>query len=229
MMMGMGRFLLCCSLVALTGAAGCSKSGDAEAPQAVRAQAAPVVAADVKGLESKLKFKDDAGRERFSLKPKDDGAKLVDGEERELARYKWKGAALKVSGPDDVARGYVVGSAGGALTVRDGEQRQVLFTLARQGAGWRLNDMKGTLLYSVWPEDDGARIQDGAGADVARVKVREGKVSLRDSQGRTLLATRSLLAAEAAACLAFEALELPLRMALLFHLQAPPSPGPVQP
>ncbi|WP_434346973.1 hypothetical protein ACN6A1_00750 [Myxococcus virescens] len=232
MMMGMGRFLLCCSLVALTGAAGCSKPGDAEAPRAVRAQeaaGAPVAAADVKGLEGKLKFKDDADRERFSLKPKDDGAKLVDGEERELARYKWKGAALKVSGPDDVALGYVVGSAGGALTVRDGEQRQVLFTLARQGPGWRLNDMKGTLLYSVWPEDDGARIQDGAGADVARVKVREGKVSLRDAQGRTLLATKSLLAAEAAACLAFEALELPLRMALLFHLQAPPSQELAQP
>ncbi|WNZ61984.1 hypothetical protein QEG98_40195 [Myxococcus sp. MxC21-1] len=65
----MGRFLLCCSLVALTGAAGCSKPGDAEAPRAVRAQeaaSAPVAAADVKGLEGKLKFKDDADRERFS-------------------------------------------------------------------------------------------------------------------------------------------------------------------
>ncbi|WP_217917929.1 hypothetical protein [Myxococcus sp. AM010] len=228
-MMGMGRFLLCCSLVALTGAAGGCKPGDTEPPPAMRALEVPRAPAAVKGLAGKLKFKDDADRARFSLKPKDDGAKLVDGEERELARYKWKGAALKVSGPDDVALGYVVGSAGGALTVRDGEQRQVLFTLARQGPGWRLNDMKGTLLYSVWPEDDGARIQDGAGADVARVKVREGKVSLRDAKGRTLLATKSLLAAEAAACLAFEALEPPLRMALLFYLQAPPSLERVQP
>ncbi|MFP2959613.1 hypothetical protein ACLEPN_17660 [Myxococcus sp. 1LA] len=228
-MMSMGRFFLCCSLVALTSAAGCTKPGDAEAPQATRAQAATPASADEVGLQGKLKFKDDADRERFSLKPKDDGAKLVDGDERELARYKWKGASLKVSGPADVVLGYVVGSAGGALTVRDGEQRQVLFTLARQGPGWRLNDVKGALLYSVWPEDDGARIQDGAGADVARVKVREGKVSLRDAQGRTLLATKSLVAAEAAACLAFETLELPLRVALLFHLQASPSQGAAQP
>ncbi len=222
-MTGMGRWFLCCSLVALTGAAACTRQGEAEAPREAAAQASPVAASDAVGLQGTVKFKEDGGRERFSLKPKDNGAKLVDADDREIARLKWKGAALKVSGPDDVALGYVVGSAGGALTVRDGEQQQVLYTLARQGAGWRLNDMKGQLLYSMWPEEEGARIQDGAGADVGRVKIREGKVSLRDAEGRTRLSTRSLLDAEAVACLAFEAMDLPLRVALLFHLQAPPS------
>ncbi|GHG78417.1 hypothetical protein GCM10012319_28910 [Comamonas sp. KCTC 72670] len=222
-MTGMGRWFLCCSLVALTGAAACTRQGEAEAPREAAAQASPVAASDAVGLQGTVKFKEDGGRERFSLKPRDNGAKLVDADDREIARLKWKGAALKVSGPDDVALGYVVGSAGGALTVRDGEQQQVLYTLARQGAGWRLNDMKGQLLYSMWPEEEGARIQDGTGADVGRVKLREGKVSLRDAEGRTQLSTRSLLDAEAVACLAFEAMDLPLRVALLFHLQAPPS------
>jgi hypothetical protein len=214
----MMRRVLLLSLLVLTA---CSRQegADARAPQAQQQGAtasAEAVTAD------KLKFKDADDRERFSLKPKDDGAKLVDGEDRELARYKWKGTSLKVSGPDDAVLGYIVGSAGGALTVRDAAQQQILFTLARQGPGWRLNDVKGVLLYTVSPEDEGATIQDASGTEVARVKVREGKVSLRDATGRTLLATKSLVRAEAAACLAFEKLELPLRMALLFHLQSPP-------
>ncbi|MFP2930588.1 hypothetical protein ACLESO_36400 [Pyxidicoccus sp. 3LG] len=217
--------VLLLSLVALLGAAGCSRQEASEAPRSQQGAAA-ASAADAEGF-GKLKFKDADDRERFSLKPKDDGAKLVDGEDRELARYKWKGVSLKVSGPDDAVLGYVVGSAGGALTVRDAEQRQILFTFARTGPGWRLNDVKGVLLYTVTPDAEGASIQDAAGAEVARVKVREGKVSVRDAGGRTLLATKSLVRADAAATLAFEKLDLPLRVALLFHLQSSSSsPSP---
>ncbi|MCP3168974.1 hypothetical protein [Myxococcus qinghaiensis] len=198
----------------------CSRPSGSEAPSS---QAQSATAGDEVPLPGKLKFKDADDRERFSLKPKDDGAKLVDGEDRELARFKWKGTALKVSGPDDTALGYVVGSAGGALTVRDGEQRQVLYTLARQGSGWRLTDAKGALLYTVSSDNEGARIEDASGTEVARVKVREGKVSLREPGGKTLLATKSLVSADAAACLAFEKLDLPFRVALLHQLQTPPS------
>ncbi|MFY2556828.1 hypothetical protein ACN469_04305 [Corallococcus terminator] len=207
-------------LLSLLVTAACSRPSGSEAPSS---QTQSATASDEVPLPGKLKFKDADDRERFSLKPKDDGAKLVDGEDRELARFKWKGTALKVSGPDDSALGYIVGSAGGALTVRDGEQRQVLYTLARQGAGWRLTDAKGALLYTVSSDDEGARIQDASGTEVARVKVREGKVSLREPGGKTLLATKSLVRADAVACLAFEKLDLPFRVALLHQLQTPPS------
>jgi hypothetical protein len=218
----MMRRLLVLSLVVLAGAAGCSKPGGSDA-QEPRSQQGAAVAGEEVDVPGKLKFKDADDRERFSLKPREDGARLVDGEDRELARYKWKGASLKVSGPDDTVLGHVVGSAGGAVTVRDAAQQQVLFTLARQGPGWRLNDSRGALLYTVSPEDDGARIQDGSGTGVAHVKVREGKVSVRDMQGRTLLATKSLVRPDAAACLAVDTLDLPLRGALLFFLQSPPA------
>lgn len=212
----MMRRLLLLSAVLLAGACSRQDGSDAQAPAS---QERAATAAD----SGKLKFKDADDRERFSLEARDDGAKLVDGEDRELARYKWKGTSLKVSGPDDAVLAHVAASAGGALTVRDASQQQILFTLARQGPGWRLNDSRGALLYSVSPEDDGARIQDGSGASVAHVKAREGKVSVRDTEGRTLLATKSPVRAEAAACLAFEKLDLPLRGALLFYLQAPPT------
>ncbi|MCP3102605.1 hypothetical protein LZ198_27395 [Myxococcus sp. K15C18031901] len=200
---------------------GCSKPSGSEVPT-TRASAAEAEQDDTASA-GKLKFKDADDRERFSLKPKDDGAKLVDGDNRELARLKWKGVSLKVSDPQDVPLAHVVGSAGGALTVRDGAQQQVLYTLARQGTGWRLNDSRGALLYTVSPDEDGARVQEASGVEVARVKVREGKVSLKDAGGRTLLATKSDVRADAVACLAFEKLDLPLRVALLHQLQTPPT------
>jgi hypothetical protein len=218
----MMRHLLFCALL-LAGA--CSRQGGSDAQEPASQERAAASAGDeVPAGFDKLKFKDADDRERFSLKAREDGAKLVDGDDRELARYKWKGASLKVSGPDDAVLGHIVGSAGGALTVRDPAQTQILFTLARQGTGWRLNDGKGTLLYTVSPDDDGARIQDGSGASVAHVKVREGKVSVRDNEGRMLLATKSLIRPDAAAVLAFEKLDLPMRGALLFFLQTPSNP-----
>lgn len=203
-------------------AGGCSRPSSSDAP-VPQTQAASAAAEDPVPLLGKLKFKDADDHERFSLKPKEDGAKLVDGEDRELARLKWKGASLKVSSPEDVALGYVMGSAGGAFVVRDGAQRQVLYTLARQGTGWKLTDAKGELFYTVSQDGDGARIQDASGAEVARVKVREGKVSLKDPGGKTLLATKALVNADAAACLAFEKMDLSFRVALLHQLQTPPS------
>lgn len=218
----MRRLLL--PLCALLLVGGCSRQGGSEAQEPASQERAASSGEEAPGGFGKLKFKDADDRERFSLKAREDGAKLVDGEDRELARYKWKGASLKVSGPDDAVLGHIVGSAGGALTVRDAAQTQILFTLARQGTGWRLNDGKGELLYLVSPDDDGARIQDGSGAGVAHVKVREGKVSVRDMEGRTLLATKSLIRPDAAAVLAFEKLGLPMRGALLFFLQTPSNP-----
>ncbi|WP_342377294.1 hypothetical protein NVS55_38420 [Myxococcus stipitatus] len=214
----MMRFVLALSVLL---AWGCSRPSGSE-PPSTQARSA-TSAEDPVPLPGKLKFKDADDRERFSLKPKDDGSKLVDGEDRELARLKWKGATLKVSSPEDVPLGYVLGSSGGAFIVRDGAQKQVLYTLARQGAGWMLTGAKGEVLYTVSADDDGARIQDASGAEVARVKVREGKVSLKDPSGKTLLATKSLVNADAAACLAFEKLDLPFRVALLHQLQTPPS------
>jgi len=205
---------------------GCSKPSGSDAPASAPQTSALPAGRDEAALPGKLKFKDADDRERFSLKPKDDGAKLVDGDDRELARLKWKGGSLKVSGPDDTPLAHVVGSAGGALTVRDGAQQQVLYTLARQGQGWRLNDARGAVLYTVSPDDDGARVRDAAGMEVARVKAREGKVSLREPGGGTLLATKSEVRADAVACLAFEKLDLALRVALLHQLQTSPTGSP---
>lgn len=208
------------------GASACQQGGapSSSAPhtQAIPASAA-ASAAEPKDAGAKLKFKDGDDRERFSLKSKDDGAKLVDGADQEVARYKWKGGELKVSGPDDTVLAYVTGGPD-AYQVKDAARSAVRYTFAREGAGWKLTDAQGAVLYTVAPDGGGASVKGASGAEAIHVKVRDGKLSLRDPSGKTVLATKQPVSPEAAACLGFDSLDLPLRMALLFRLQNPASP-----
>ena len=206
------------------GASACTEGGApaSSAPHTQAIPAAAAAAAEPKEAGAKLKFKDGDDRERFSLKPKDDGAKLVDAEDKELARYKWKGGELKVSGPDDTVLAYVTGGPD-VFQMKDAT-KSVRYTLAREGAGWKLTDAQGAVLYTVAPDGGGASVKGASGAEALHVKVREGKLSLRDPSGKTLLATKQPVPPEAAACLGFDSLDLPLRMALLFRLQTPASP-----
>ncbi|RKH14902.1 hypothetical protein D7X74_19345 [Corallococcus sp. CA047B] len=214
------RLLLLLGVGVLASSA-CSQGGaPASNEGAPPTQARSAVAAEPKEAGAKLKFKDGDDRERFSLKPKDDGAKLVDGEDRELARYKWKGGELKVSGPDDAVLAYVTGGPD-VFQVKDGAHGAVRYTFAREGSGWKLTDAQGAVLNTVASEDGGASVRGASGAEALRVKVRDGKLSLRDPSGKTMLATKTPVSPEAAACLGFDSLDLPLRMALLFRLQNP--------
>ena len=56
----------------------------------------------ISGLSTKLKFKTDSGATAFSIKPQDDGGKLVDGKENELARFNLSGDKMKIKDPSDV-------------------------------------------------------------------------------------------------------------------------------
>ncbi|WP_236068587.1 hypothetical protein [Citreicoccus inhibens] len=213
-------------MVVLVGAVACSRGSTSEAPvpstRAAAAEGSEAAGADATGLVEKLKFKDDEDREVLSLKPKPDGAKLIDGEGREVARYKWKGADLEVSGPDDAVLARV-SREGDGFVVRDARSGPVRFSLVRDGAGWRLLDGAGAPRYAVVADGSGFRVSEPSGEERLRVHVREGKVSLREPSGRTRFATKSPVRPVAVACLGFESLDLPLRGALLFLLQDPAS------
>ncbi|HSP79264.1 MAG TPA: hypothetical protein VLQ93_12085 [Myxococcaceae bacterium] len=172
-------------------------------------------------LPAKTKFKDGQGHEAFSLKLKDDGAKLVDASGQELARFKWKGDALKVSGPDDTVLAYITGTPD-KLKVKDATREVELFTLKRRpDGGLKLTDGGDVLLYELEVKDDGIKLQDARNREVARVRVRDGKVSLRNPDDETLYSTKAPVSAAAAACLAFERMSLPLRVALLYRASQP--------
>ena len=87
-------------------------------------------------VQPKVKVKNGDGETAFSIKWKDDGAKMVDGQEQELARYNVSPGKMKVKDPDDQVLAYLVGlPSGGRVKVKDASQEKELFKLIRQDDG----------------------------------------------------------------------------------------------
>ncbi len=167
----------------------------------------------------KLKFKDEAGTVVFSIKPKSDGAKVVDGRDQEIARLKDKGSKLKVKGPDDRVIAVIKGDAN-KLKIKS-ESGDELYKLQRSDDGrYKLKNAAGETLYVVKPKDYGFKIQDGKDNDIAKVKKKSNKVKLKDNAGRTLYETKDDVSVIGVACLAFSRLDLPLRVALFYKMDS---------
>lgn len=155
----------------------------------------------------KIKFKADGGETAFSLKRADDGAKLVDGSEAELARYSLKENKLKIKAPDDSVTGYVI-ALDGYLKIENGDQTVELFKLQRQDDGdWKLERGDGTFLSRVKKRDYGFEIENEADESLGKIKLKDGKTSIRDAGDKTLLYTKDPVATMAVACLALDEIE----------------------
>jgi hypothetical protein len=142
-------------------------------------------------LAAKIKFEDGLGKMVFSIKPEDDGAKLVDASDHEIARYQLKGEKLKIKDSTDHVLGYISGSRG-KYDLKDPGQKTVLFELKRQEDGdWKLKDGHEKLLAKIKKRAYGFEIEDAQEKSLAKVKTKNGKVSLRDASDRTRYATRS--------------------------------------
>jgi len=135
---------------------------------------------------TRVKLKDGEGAAAYELKKKDDGAKLVDPDDAEVARFKLSGTKLKVKGPDEKVLGYIVVSDG-ELKVKDAEQTRELFEIQRGEDGdWKLKDGDDKLLLRIKKRDYGWEIETPADERQAKVKSDGGKVSLRDAGEKTL-------------------------------------------
>ena len=170
-------------------------------------------------LRAKLKFKDASGQTAFSIKPQSNGAKLVDGQERELGRFSLKGSKLKIKDANDTVLGYVNASAG-KYKVKSADGKTDLWDLQRQsGGGWKLQDAQDQMVYRIKKRDYGFEIEDVANNSLFKVKLKSGKTSLRDSSEQTVYSTRDQVSAIAVTCLGLTAIDsLPLKAALLTML-----------
>ncbi len=168
---------------------------------------------------AKVKFKDGAGRTVFSFKKKEDGGKLVDASEKELARFNLNGDKLKVKDPQDIVLGYIVG-AGDRFKVKDADQTITLFQLQKQTDGdWKLEDGKENLIYKIKKRDYGFEIEDVNDRSLAKIKVKRGKTSLRNAADQTRYATTDPVDPAAVACLGFDQMDnLPLCAALFLRV-----------
>lgn len=163
---------------------------------------------------SKIKFKTADGQTSLSLKPQADGAKLVDGQEQELARYTLSGDKLKIKNAADETLGYIVAYPD-RLKVKDAQQKNDLWQLRRQSDGdWKLEDATGTMVCRMKKRDYGFEIEKPDDTSLQKVKLKDGKLSLRKSE-ETYLYTKDKMSPTAAACLALEPVESqPIRVGL---------------
>lgn len=155
----------------------------------------------------KVKLKSDGETTAYELKPKADGAKLVDGTEQELARYTVDGGKLKIKDADDATLGYVVaGNARYKLEAPD--QETLLYKLIRQADGdWKLERPDETLVYRIKQRDYGFEIEGPDDVSVYKIKVKGDKTSLRNAADETVLYTKDAFDPLAMACLGLDAIE----------------------
>ena len=177
------------------------------------------------GLQQKIKFKQDGGATAFSLKPQDDGAKLVDAEEKELARFVHSGNKLKIKDADDNVLGYVTTSSG-KYKIKNAAQDVELWRLQQYDDGdWKLEDGQENLVYKIKRRDYGFEIEDADEDSLFKIKLKDGKTSVRDAADKTLWYTKDPIVTSAVSCLGMKAIDsLPLQVGLMTMLileQAP--------
>lgn len=167
----------------------------------------------------KIKFKDANGKTAFSLKFRDDGAKLVDGEEKELARFIRSGKKIKIKDPDDKVLGYIAVTPD-KLRLESVDEKSELFTLQRQADGdWKLEDPTQARVYTIKRREYGVEIEDTKKTSLFKVKSKSGKTSLRDASDKTVYQTNEQISAAAMGCFALDkAGDLRWRAALAFAL-----------
>jgi hypothetical protein len=171
-------------------------------------------------LHAKIKVKDGAGKDVFSIKPEDDGAKLVDASDQEIARFNLKDEKLKIKDASDHVLGYVVGS-GGKYHLKDSDQKSVLFELQRQDDGdWKLKDGRENSVYRIKRREYGFEIQDAQEVSLAKVKTKGGKLELRDASDRIRYATSATaIGPLCLACLGLDRVgDLPLKAGLMIRI-----------
>lgn len=172
---------------------------------------------DAQTAVDQLKFKRDDGSEAFSIKFQPDGAKWVDGNDQELARFNLdENQKVKIKDASDNVLGFIV-IKDGYWKVENAEQTQELFILRRQDDGdYKLEDGSDTQIYRIKVRDYGYEIETPEKESLYKVKVRDGKVSLRNAKDETVISTRAPIAPIAVASFGFDVLSPEQQAALAF-------------
>lgn len=211
-------FGLCLALLLGLGTAGRQSSG-----RSLLAEDAPKKSGDSKSAPKKLaeriNLKNADGQRAFEIKPESNGAKLVGPDEKEIARYHVADHTLKIKDDADKVLGHIVRHED-AYKIEDAERKNVLFKIAGKDNGdWSVEDGKQVRLYRIKKRDYGFEIESAAEESVAKVKLKEGKASLRNAKDVTLLSTKNHVSQLGLACIGLDKITSePLRFGLLIQL-----------
>jgi len=219
------RFRALAALAAFAiGAAACSSSSSSSGDGERRGAGSDAPAKGGALLSAKLKIEGRRGSDvpSFSIKPKDDGAKLVDDRDKELARYKTDKSGFRIKGPDDVALAEIEIKGEEIRVIRGGT---AVYELKRYPDGdLKLKDVAKTELFHIKKKDGASfEIEDGKGSRVAKVDVNAaGKTKVKDASGAEIWVGKDKVGAAALACLAFDGVDLPIRVGLLLAVDRLP-------
>ncbi|BBD58273.1 hypothetical protein NIES2109_10460 [Nostoc sp. HK-01] len=202
----------------ITALLGCSNTNKSSVePNQVNSSPVAENTTNVATSSEKIKFKTEGGTDLFSLKQQADGAKLVDGKEKELVRIKAdKSGKVKFKNAADKTLGYVV-TAKGYWKLENPEQNKELYVLRKQNnGGLNLEDAGKKVVYQIKSDDNGWEILKPNNQLVYQVKVKEGKTALKNSSGKTVFYTKSSITPIAFACFGFDVLNREQQAALAY-------------
>ncbi|MBW4554756.1 MAG: hypothetical protein KME59_02225 [Trichormus sp. ATA11-4-KO1] len=176
-----------------------------------------VTATNVADRTDKIKFKTEGGSDLFALKQQADGAKLVDGNDQELARIKAdKSGKIKIKNASDKVLGYVV-TAKGYWKLENPEQSQDLYILRRQNDGnYQLENAAKKEIYQIKTRKDGWGIETPDKKLVYQVRIKAGKTSLRNASANTVFSTKSEISPIAFTCFGLDVLTREQQAALAY-------------
>ncbi|PZD75267.1 hypothetical protein C1752_00120 [Acaryochloris thomasi RCC1774] len=190
-----------------------------EAPPSTEAAAQPdqLSTGEPTTVKASVKFKQDGGQERFTLKYKPDGAKLEDAAGAEIARLNIDAAQkVKIKDPQDQVLGYVVPTTG-AWKLENAEQSEELYILRQQDDGdYKLETGSDQPIYRIKKREYGYEIESPDKQSLYKVKEKEGKISLRNAEDQTVLYSKDKTSPIAMACFGFEVLTPEQQAALAY-------------
>lgn len=169
----------------------------------------------------KIKFKQADGEEKYSLKFKTDGAKFVDADNQEIARLKVdESQKVKIKAADETVLGYVV-PEDGYWKLENAAQSEELYVLRLQDDGdLKLEDGADAPIYRIKKRDYGYEIETPEKESLYKVKVKEGKTSLRDASEETVISTQSSIEPAAMTPFGFDVLTPPQQAALVYAVNS---------
>ena len=161
-----------------------------------------------------IEFKNEAGTKAFSLKILVDGAKLVNVNNKEIARLSVdEKQKVKIKNSSDAILGY----REDRWKIEDGKQQ--LYVLQKQADGdYKLENGQNKDIYRIKIRDYGYEIEMPSKQSLYKVKVKDGKTSLRDKADKTVLYTKSSIVTIAFVCFGFDVLKPEQKAALAYSL-----------
>ncbi len=186
---------------------GCRTQGSADLGETIR-------------LESGVEFDGPDGADLLSLDPRPAGVTLSDGAGATRARYRLVEGRLRIRESVGKPVGFVARAPDGGrgLRILDASG-SVIFVLRSEPDGdLRLEDAEEVTVYELKSRDYGLKVVGASGELEAKVRTREGKISLRKADGKTVLGTRAAIPPVAVACLALRDLRLSYRVGLVLAI-----------